>query len=244
MDGGDYRAQFNIINNYFQPGPATPKNNTVGHRIVKPESGRSKLKYKVYGRAYVNGNIMEVYPEITKDNRNGGVQVEDERDAGEYTAAMKWNKPLPMAPITIVSATEAKQFVLANAGATLPKRDPVDTRITEQVRTGKITYPANVKVPEKQFEHRRLPLDSYKIGIITDVSQVGGYPEYKGTPYKDSDNDGMPDSWETKNGLNPNDASDASKDRNRDGYTNIEEFLNSVVDVKNVVPSKSTNKTL
>ena len=36
-------------------------------------------------------------------------------------------------------------------------------------------------------------LDSYKIGIITDVSQVGGYPEYKGTPYKDSDNDGMPD---------------------------------------------------
>jgi hypothetical protein len=244
MDGGDYRAQFNIINNYFQPGPATPKNNTVGHRILKPESGRSKLKYKVYGRAYVNGNIMEGFPEITKDNWNGGVQVEDDRNTGEYTAAMKWNKPLPMAPITIVSATEAKQFVLANAGATLPKRDAVDARITEQLRTGKITYPENVKVPEKQFQHRRLPIDSYKIGIITDVSQVGGYPEYRGTPYRDSDSDGMPDSWEAKNGLNPNDASDASKDRNKDGYTNIEEFLNSVVDVKNVVPSKSTNKTL
>src|ERR1041385_8423552 len=34
IDGGDYRAQFNIINNYFKPGPATPKNN-VGHRILK-----------------------------------------------------------------------------------------------------------------------------------------------------------------------------------------------------------------
>ncbi len=62
IDGGDYRAQYNIINNYFKPGPATPKNSNVGHRILKPESGRSKLKYHVYGRAYVNGNIMEGYP--------------------------------------------------------------------------------------------------------------------------------------------------------------------------------------
>ena len=46
IDGGDYRAQYNIINNYFKPGPATPKNN-VGHRILKPESGRSKLKEKL-----------------------------------------------------------------------------------------------------------------------------------------------------------------------------------------------------
>ncbi|MCZ2443263.1 MAG: polysaccharide lyase, partial [Flavobacteriales bacterium] len=49
IDGGDYRAQYNIINNYFKPGPATPKDQNVGHRILKPESGRSKLPYKVYG---------------------------------------------------------------------------------------------------------------------------------------------------------------------------------------------------
>jgi hypothetical protein len=42
----------------------------------------------------------------------------------------------------------------------------------------------------------------------------------------DSDNDGMPDEWETKHGLNPNDVSDAAKDLNGDGYTNIEDFLN------------------
>ncbi len=237
VDGGDYRAQYNIINNYFKPGPATPKNTPVGHRILKPESGRSKLKYLVFGRAYVNGNIMEGYDHITKDNWNGGVQVEDEPNAGKYTPFMKVNKPLPMPEITVLSAKDAFNYALSNAGATLPRRDAVDKRIAEQIRTGKIAYRNDVKLPETQFKHRRLPIDSYKMGIITDVSQVGGYPEYKGTPYKDTDNDGMPDAWEKKVGLNPNNAADASLDRNKDGYTNIEEYLNSVVDVKNVKPA-------
>lgn len=240
MDGGDYRAQFNIINNYFKPGPATPKNSPVGHRILKPEAGRSKLKYLVFGRSYVNGNIMDGYPEITKDNWAGGVQVEEFPNTDKYTDYMKVNKPLPMPQLTILPAKDAYDYVLANVGATLPKRDAVDQRITEQVRTGKISYADNVKLPETQFKHRRLPIDSYKIGIITDPSQVGGYPEYKGTPYKDSDNDGMPDTWEAKNGLNPKDASDAAKDKDKNGYTNIEDYLNSLVNVKNVVPVATT----
>jgi hypothetical protein len=238
IDGGDYRAQFNIINNYFKPGPATPRNN-VGHRILKPESGRSKLKYKVYGRAYVNGNIMEGYPEITRNNWNGGVQVEEENGTGEYLDNIRWPKPLPMAPVTIISAEAAKTFVLANAGATLPRRDAVDTRIVKQVATGKIDYNPNVKPPETQFKHRRLALDSYKIGIITDPSQVGGYPDYKGTPYKDSDNDGLPDDYEKKKGLNPNSAADATQpSKSGSGYTNIEEYLDSVVSLATVKPGK------
>lgn len=229
VDGGDYRAQYNIINNYYKPGPLTPKNSPVGHRILKPESGRSKLNHLVFGRAYVNGNIVEGNERVTKDNWNGGVQVEDEANVGKYKDCMKVDKPLPMPALTVLPTKEAYQYVLNNAGAILPKRDPVDQRIVEQVRTGKIKYPENVKLPETQFKHRRLPIDSYKQGIITDVSQVGGYPEYKGVPYKDSDNDGMPDEWETKNGLNPKSAADASLDRNKDGYTNIEEYLNSMV---------------
>lgn len=240
IDGGDYRAQFNIINNYFKPGPATPKNN-VGHRILKPESGRSKLKYKVYGRAYVNGNIMEGYPAITKNNWDGGVQVEEENGTGEYLANIKWPKPLPMASITILKAEEAKAYVLANAGASLPVRDAVDTRIVKQVTTGKIEVPAGVVPPTAQFKHRRMPLDSYKQGIITDINQVGGYPEYKGTPYKDSDNDGMPDGYEIKNKLNPNDASDAAK-ITKSGYSNIEVYLSSVVNIANVKPAVPVKK--
>ncbi|MBC7947381.1 MAG: polysaccharide lyase [Chitinophagaceae bacterium] len=237
IDGGDYRAQYNIINNYFKPGPATPRNNNVGHRILKPESGRSKLKYQTYGRAYVNGNIMEGYPEVTKDNWNGGVQVEEMSNAGKYKDNIKWNKPLPMPELTVMPAEGAKDFVLANAGATLPKRDAVDVRITEQVRTGKITVSPNVVPPTTQFQHRRAPLDSYKLGIITEISQVGGYPDYKGTPYKDSDNDGLPDDWEVKNKLNPKDASDSGR-INGNGYSNIENYLNSVVLTGNVKPAK------
>jgi hypothetical protein len=36
----------------------------------------------------------------------------------------------------------------------------------------------------------------------------------------------MPDEWETKHGLNPNDAADASADKDNDGYTNVEAFIN------------------
>ncbi len=41
---------------------------------------------------------------------------------------------------------------------------------------------------------------------------------------RDSDNDGMPDLWETDNGLDPNDASDADSDNDFDGYTALQEF--------------------
>jgi hypothetical protein len=40
----------------------------------------------------------------------------------------------------------------------------------------------------------------------------------------DTDNDGMPDWWENKYGLNPMDRSDAKKDKDDDGYSNLEEF--------------------
>lgn len=235
-DGGDYTAMYNIINNYYKPGPATPdQSKPISHRILKPESGRSKLGYLVYGRAYVNGNIVEGNERVTKDNWDGGVQVEEFPDANKYKDAMKVDKPMPMPQMTIVPTMEAKDFVLANAGATLPIRDAVDQRIVKQVATGKIEVSPNVVLPTTQFKHRRLPIDSYKIGIITDPNQVGGYPVYAGTPYKDSDNDGIPDTWEASNGLNSKDASDAGK-LAKNGYSNIENYLNSVVDIKKVVP--------
>ncbi|MDR0541226.1 MAG: polysaccharide lyase [Dysgonamonadaceae bacterium] len=242
-DGGDYTALYNFINNYYKPGPLTPKDSPVGHRILKPESGRSKLGYFVFGRVYANGNIVEGFPAISADNWAGGIQVQNQPDTKGYTANMKWNEPFPIAnPFPIMGAQEAYSFVLDNVGATFPKRDIVDERIIKQVRTGEVYYNKNVK-PEEfyQFEHRRLPADSYKYGIITDVKQVGGYPEYKGKPYKDSDGDGMPDEWEKKYGLNPNDPSDAVLDMNGDGYTNIEKYINGIDPAKKVDWTKPEN---
>ena len=235
VDGGDYTALYNMINNYFKPGPLTPKNTPVGHRILKPESGRSKLGYYVFGRVYASGNIMEGYDAITKDNWAGGIQVQEQANTDGYTENMKWNEPFPMPHLTIMPAKDAYKYVLKNVGATIPSRDIVDERIIEEVETGKPYYVEGLD-PNSfyQFEHRRLPNDSYKQGIITDISQVGGYPEYKGTPYVDTDGDGMPDAWEKANGLNPNDPSDAVKDCTGDGYTNIEKYINGISTKKKV----------
>jgi hypothetical protein len=46
----------------------------------------------------------------------------------------------------------------------------------------------------------------------------------------DSDEDGMPDSWESSHGLDPNNGQDNSSDSDNDGYTNIEEYLNEIVE--------------
>ncbi len=235
VDGGDNKSLYNIINNYYKPGPITMKE-APGWRILKPESGRSKENKNLYGKAYVNGNIMEDYPNITKDNWNGGVQIESLPNAGEFKDQIKVDKPFPMGPIAkIMPARDAYEFVLNNVGANFPKRDAVDARVIRQVRTGKIEYKEG-EYPDiaKKYVKRRLPADSYKKGIITTPDQVGGYPEYKGTPVLDSDNDGMPDAWEIKYGLNPKDSSDAIKDCNGDGYTNIEKYINGIDPKKKV----------
>ena len=66
--------------------------------------------------------------------------------------------------------------------------------------------------------------------VINSQDEVGGWPQMaSGVPLMDSDRDGMPDSWEISRGLNPNDARDGGMDRNGDGYTNIEEYLNSLI---------------
>ncbi len=112
------------------------------------------------------------------------------------------NQPFTAPPVNTAKAGAAFEAVLANAGATLPRRDAVDTRIVAEVR-----------------ERRGSIIDSQQ--------QVGAWPELKSTTApKDSDGDGMPDDWEKRYGLNPRDPSDANLDKDGDGYTNIEEYLN------------------
>jgi hypothetical protein len=238
VDGGDHTAQYNLINNYFKPGPLTPVNEQVGHRILKPESRFTFNGRKIYGSVYVNGNIVEGNEKVTKNNWDGGVQIEDMEDAGEFTKYIKRDKPHPIPYMTIFPAEKAYGFVLENAGALFPKRDAVDQRISRTVKTGKPEYAENIDISDvPKFEYRRLPEDSYKNGIITDIREVGGYPEYAGTPYVDSDKDGMPDAWETKYkklGLDPNNPADANLDCNGDGYTNIEKYINGIDPTKKV----------
>jgi pectate lyase len=216
VDGGDQKSTYNIINNYFKPGPATP-DSAVGYRVLRPDGRRApgdKTGPLEWGKAHVSGNLVAGNEAVTKDNWDGGVQIEG-GDPKVVGPKVRVEKPFPMAEVPVQTAAEAYDAVLKHVGATRPKRDAVDDRIIESVRKG--TVP-----------------DGTKQGIITDVKQVGGYPQYKGEPVKDTDGDGMPDDWERRHGLDPNDPSDAAKDCNGDGYSNIEKYLNGLDPKKKV----------
>lgn len=245
VDGGDHRNFYTVVNNYFKPGPATPTDEPIGHRVLKPESRRSKYFTIDYGKAFVEGNIVEGNERVTADNWDGGVQLERDPPAAdaprelqvteeELLKRLRAKKPYPHSYITIQPAAEAYDTVLANSGATLPKRDPVDERIVESVRSGKSTAKptADIAAELRAVGYRDNVIEVIQNlvekGIISNIDQVGGYPAYTGTPYRDTDGDGMPDAWESEHGLNPNDPSDASTDLNGDGYTNIEDFINGL----------------
>lgn len=107
--------------------------------------------------------------------------------------------------VSITPVEELFDLVLDNAGVVSPARDAVDKRVVADVRngTGK---------------------------VILSQNEVGGWPALAGgTAPTDSDHDGMPDSWELANGLNPGDAADRNGDLDSDGYTNIEEYINSLI---------------
>lgn len=234
IDGGDHGSFYNIINNYYKPGPITPTDKPCGHRVIKPEPRRDKSLPTLFGKAYVNGNYMYGYPEVTKDNWNGGVQVFEEENCGEWEKAIRADQPAEMPNVTILPTNIVLNYVLENVGATLPQRDAVDNRVIEFVRSGKASYVENAPIAQTPYMRRYHAADSYKKGIITDPRQVGGLPEYNGTPRLDTDGDGMPDEWELAYGLNPNDPSDAVKDCNGDGYTNIEKYINGIDPTKKI----------
>ncbi|MBP7142693.1 MAG: hypothetical protein KBA71_12350, partial [Opitutaceae bacterium] len=186
VDGGDHRSFFNIINNYLKPGPATPVGRPIAWRLLKPESERSKTVFDHFGKAYVNGNVVEGNARVTRDNWDGGVQPESRADPATVLPAIRNDNPFPHAKLTMLSAREAYETVLNAAGATRPKRDAVDLRIVQDVRSGKASsrpfdgsreaYRA-VRYGDKAIDEIIRLVD---LGIITDPSQVGGYPDYKG----------------------------------------------------------------
>ncbi|MET6991000.1 Ig-like domain-containing protein [Sediminicola arcticus] len=107
--------------------------------------------------------------------------------------------------ITPYSSTLTKTNVLANAGAYNGLPQGLDT--FDAARFAKIASGAG----GNRMKSAVYPSDFPNIPT--------------GTPYTDSDKDGMSNIWETANGLNPNDARDGKQDRDGDGYTNLEEYL-------------------
>jgi hypothetical protein len=215
MDGGDETSMINVIANYYKAGPATNDNmRRVMARVEERDQYSPGRQFepggwfpkpnKRPGKWYVAGNFFEGEPDVTEDNWKG-IRNSDREPASPLARVLT---PFEAWPVAQQSSKEAYDQVLAKAGATLPKRDAVDLRVIDTVRTGK-------GVTEN--------------GIVNDPQEVGGYPSYTFKPADvlvDTDGDGMPDTWETENGLDPKASSDGPDDSDNDGYTNVEEFLN------------------
>jgi DUF1680 family protein len=208
VDGGDASSMVNVVANYYKPGPAVNEG-ASRYRICRPQHLDMHSEAKRDGKWYVADNFVVGNPKVTADNWAGGVQFDDVESDDQVRALInkvRASAPIPSIPITQQSAEEAYELVLAHAGATLPKRDAVDVRVIESVRTG---WPV------------------FGNGIIDTPADVGGWPQYKSAPAPtDTDHDGMPDDWEDEFGFNPNDVNDGSMDKDGDGYTNVEEWLN------------------
>ena len=202
--------------------------------------------YEMTSRYFINGNTTETTKgSVTKNMDWKGVVYDDGTytyNGEEYSAdkknlygdavahqtingvscvKIKMDAPAPTGDVTTHSAAESFNKVLAYSGASL-YRDEIDARYMEEAKTGTAKYKGSI---------------TNSPGIIDKVSDVNGYTEStfgKGSrPANfDTDKDGIPDAWETANGLDPNDASDAltySLD-SKGYYTNLEVYANSLVE--------------
>lgn len=156
-----------------------------------------------YGQFYVFGNELAGNSGISGDNWKG-VKA-DHPDSAKASSAFRVEQ------ITVQKASEAYRDVLKFAGASF-KRDAVDARIVKEVNDGSS------------------PLGKNHNGIIDSQADVGGWPALKSeTAPADSDKDGMPDEWEKRNKLNPGDPKDASACVLDKNYTNLEVYLNHLL---------------
>lgn len=200
------QCRHNLINNYYKPGEST------SYKKNKPL--RMKSERATSGVGYLSGNYFVDAPkEFNADNYTAldynlyGTPSPTNNYIGTTRALFESKVPFVFGddlPKTDSPKTTYK-IVLERAGASLV-RDAVDNKVIAGVKDG---------------TNR----------LIDSQIQVGGWPELKSKPAPiDSDGDGMPDKWETTNKLNPSDPKDRNNYTLNKSYTNLEVYLNSLVE--------------
>lgn len=240
--GGPGGGQINMVNNYFKSGPSasTTKLTTVtvgangnsegypiywtmtsryylsGNQINSSNAGWSNISYDS-GTYTINGERYSPDP----NHYYGNSVTYTKNSYGTDCVPIKMNAPAPTGEVTTHTAAKAYDKVLNYAGASL-ERDNVDERYATEAKNGTATYTGSV---------------TKTAGRIDLVSDVNGYTENNfGTGSRasgfDTDYDGIPDNWETANGLNPNDSKDGKTYTldSKGWYTNLEVYLSSLVE--------------
>ncbi len=237
--GGPGGGQINMVGNYFKSGPAATINRLT--TVSYGDSGNSADNSKYWGmtsRYYLEGNLIDDknagWDKMSYDTSVpavGGVYYTyDEKHyygAESYTQVqgkdalpVELSAPAPTGEVTTHTAAKAFEKIQSYGGSSL-YRDDVDERYMREAKNGTAEYKGSV---------------TGKAGRIDLVSDVNGYTEENFPTGShptgfDTDQDGIADAWETANGLNPNDASDAMTYTldEKGWYTNLEVYANSLV---------------
>src|SRR5690606_35942514 len=196
-----------ILNNYFIGGPATPE-------TKRTPFSRGNENFNVYqaGNYYDNNKNGRLDGDLIEESDQWyrGLQSENFKTKADYA-----NYP-SVSPA--MNAQEAYLYLLKEAGAVLPKRDPVDDFLIQELKSiGKLGLYV--------FEENDLPLANGGLGDMA-----------SGSAAIDTDNDGIPDVWEDRLGLdnnNPSDALQPSTEQKYDGYLNIEVYLHRLAEENN-----------
>jgi hypothetical protein len=200
------QCRHNLINNYYKPGEST------SYKENKPL--RMKSERATSGVGYLSGNYFAGAPkEFNKDNYTAvdyslyGTPGGNNKYIG--TTRAQWESKTPFVFGEDIPKTDSPEttykIVLERAGASLVQ-DAVDKRLIAGVKDG---------------TNR----------LIDSQTEVGGWPELKSKPaLPDIDKDGMPDKWEIDNKLNPSDPNDRNLYSLNKNYTNLEVYLNSLVE--------------
>ncbi|MBL0154331.1 MAG: pectate lyase [Chitinophagaceae bacterium] len=201
-------GQYNLVNNYFKYGPSTPAKNR--YHIASPGKRDPDIPF---GKWFIDGNYVDGSPEMTRDNFLGTDLTNNGTAEDKKNTVI--SNPHDAVPVPVQSAEKAFEEVLLYVGASFA-RDTMDARIVNDVkkRTGRFIDVQGGYPHGTEYE-----------------KTLNAWPELRAaTSLLDKDNDGMPDAWETKSGLNPNNAGDASQYDLDKKYTNIEVYLNSLTE--------------
>ena len=225
----------NIVNNYYKPGPGSPTDKK-GYRIagIGIRTNKYVNTYPAYapalhlwGKYYVTGNYNSKYTQLNQDNWTYGIinQIDASGCDGTFTQetkdSIKLAEPIDYILTTTHSAADAYDRVLDFAGASL-HRDSFDELMVSDTRNGKATYTGSglsKGFVNSQDDNKPADADASWSAWPTLAS--------KEAP-KDTDGDGMPDEWELANALDPTNPNDG-KTIGADGYSNLENYLNSLV---------------
>ncbi len=201
---GGEAGKYNMINNYYRPGPSTHE--SVAKRIVNPTLNETRG----LGEFFVKGNFVEGNEWVSKENING---IEFDKKITELQKSKAITTiPFPTLAIQIQEAKAAYYSVLTHVGASY-KRDSLDARIIQDVvyKRGKI-----IDV-QGGYAHGTEYAKTIKAWPFLQTAE----------PLLDTDGDGIPDSWEIKMGLNKKEADDTKFSLSKQ-YTNIEMYLNEL----------------